>query len=310
MLRFASILIAVYMLAHALLPVLPAYVCTDGGRSLNPCSPTDLHAASAQDELHLADCCKLTAPAAIDARPLLSNTATVSAAHVVALLPSVLLAAAAAAPCGVLIISPTEILFCADLRSYCAPSCVSESLCPGFAESNSRRRSARFLTRTFQGPRPSRLRCLKGVVSMRKLALYVSHREIRVISLLALFSLVCSAPAVTQATTNYTACADPSDRHQPGPQYRRGPACGSPAKQGVSARQGGGCLGLSRRCQTRLGRNRARPLLQANQGNLIIVHFRNELPVATTIHWHGLRLPGESGRHSDFADRDSGGRDV
>ncbi|MBL9006246.1 MAG: hypothetical protein JNJ46_18475 [Myxococcales bacterium] len=88
MLRFASILIAVYMLAHALLPVLPAYVCTDGGRSLNPCSPTDLHAASAQDELHLADCCKLTAPAAIDARPLLSNTATVSAAHVVALLPT------------------------------------------------------------------------------------------------------------------------------------------------------------------------------------------------------------------------------
>jgi len=34
------------------------------------------------------------------------------------------------------------------------------------------------------------------------------------------------------------------------------------------------------------------PLLQAKQGDLIIVHFRNELPSPTTIHWHGLRLPG------------------
>jgi FtsP/CotA-like multicopper oxidase with cupredoxin domain len=33
------------------------------------------------------------------------------------------------------------------------------------------------------------------------------------------------------------------------------------------------------------------PLLQAQQGDQIIVHVRNELPVATTIHWHGLRLP-------------------
>lgn len=85
--RFASILIAVYMLAHALLPVLPAYVCTDGGRSLAPCSPMESHATATQDELHLADCCKLTAAATMDARPALSNTATVSAADVVALLP-------------------------------------------------------------------------------------------------------------------------------------------------------------------------------------------------------------------------------
>lgn len=33
------------------------------------------------------------------------------------------------------------------------------------------------------------------------------------------------------------------------------------------------------------------PLLQARKGDQIIVHFRNELPEPTTIHWHGLRLP-------------------
>jgi len=33
------------------------------------------------------------------------------------------------------------------------------------------------------------------------------------------------------------------------------------------------------------------PMLQAKQGDQIIVHFRNELPQPTTIHWHGLRLP-------------------
>lgn len=32
------------------------------------------------------------------------------------------------------------------------------------------------------------------------------------------------------------------------------------------------------------------PLLLAKQGDQVIVHFRNELPKATTIHWHGLRL--------------------
>jgi FtsP/CotA-like multicopper oxidase with cupredoxin domain len=34
------------------------------------------------------------------------------------------------------------------------------------------------------------------------------------------------------------------------------------------------------------------PMLVANQGDLVIVHVRNELPVPTTIHWHGLRVPG------------------
>lgn len=33
------------------------------------------------------------------------------------------------------------------------------------------------------------------------------------------------------------------------------------------------------------------PMLEAKVGDQIIVHFRNLLPVATTIHWHGLRLP-------------------
>lgn len=33
------------------------------------------------------------------------------------------------------------------------------------------------------------------------------------------------------------------------------------------------------------------PMLQAKLGDLVIVHFTNELPEETTIHWHGLRVP-------------------
>lgn len=32
------------------------------------------------------------------------------------------------------------------------------------------------------------------------------------------------------------------------------------------------------------------PLLRAHVGDRVIVHFKNELPEATTIHWHGLRI--------------------
>ena len=35
------------------------------------------------------------------------------------------------------------------------------------------------------------------------------------------------------------------------------------------------------------------PLLRAQVGDRVIVHFKNSLPVATTIHWHGLRVPNE-----------------
>jgi FtsP/CotA-like multicopper oxidase with cupredoxin domain len=33
------------------------------------------------------------------------------------------------------------------------------------------------------------------------------------------------------------------------------------------------------------------PLLKLNVGDRLIVHFRNGLPVPTSIHWHGLRIP-------------------
>jgi FtsP/CotA-like multicopper oxidase with cupredoxin domain len=33
------------------------------------------------------------------------------------------------------------------------------------------------------------------------------------------------------------------------------------------------------------------PLLEANVGDTVIVHFKNELPEETTIHWHGIRVP-------------------
>jgi FtsP/CotA-like multicopper oxidase with cupredoxin domain len=35
------------------------------------------------------------------------------------------------------------------------------------------------------------------------------------------------------------------------------------------------------------------PLLRAKLGDRVIVHFKNSLPEATTIHWHGLRVPNE-----------------
>ncbi|MGE5182512.1 MAG: multicopper oxidase family protein [Acidobacteriota bacterium] len=36
------------------------------------------------------------------------------------------------------------------------------------------------------------------------------------------------------------------------------------------------------------------PLLAAKQGDQVIVHFTNELPEPTTIHWHGVRVPNAS----------------
>jgi len=35
------------------------------------------------------------------------------------------------------------------------------------------------------------------------------------------------------------------------------------------------------------------PLLRAKKGDRLIVHFTNNLPEPTTIHWHGLRVPSE-----------------
>ena len=35
------------------------------------------------------------------------------------------------------------------------------------------------------------------------------------------------------------------------------------------------------------------PLIKARVGDRLIVHFKNELPQATTVHWHGIRVPIE-----------------
>jgi len=35
------------------------------------------------------------------------------------------------------------------------------------------------------------------------------------------------------------------------------------------------------------------PLIRANVGDRLIVHFKNHLPEATTVHWHGVRVPIE-----------------
>ena len=36
------------------------------------------------------------------------------------------------------------------------------------------------------------------------------------------------------------------------------------------------------------------PTLDVREGDLVIVHFRNDLPEPTTVHWHGIHLPFES----------------
>ena len=33
------------------------------------------------------------------------------------------------------------------------------------------------------------------------------------------------------------------------------------------------------------------PLLEASEGDSVIIHFKNDLPEKTTVHWHGLHLP-------------------
>src|SRR6476646_9463060 len=33
------------------------------------------------------------------------------------------------------------------------------------------------------------------------------------------------------------------------------------------------------------------PLIRANVGDRLIVHFTNHLPTSTTVHWHGIRVP-------------------
>ena len=33
------------------------------------------------------------------------------------------------------------------------------------------------------------------------------------------------------------------------------------------------------------------PTLEAREGDRVIIHFRNDLPVPTTVHWHGLHIP-------------------
>lgn len=68
--RFAVSLLAIFMLAFALVPALPAYVCIDGGRSLSPCTPPqDEGPTQPQAEWHVDDCCKLTAAATVDTQP-------------------------------------------------------------------------------------------------------------------------------------------------------------------------------------------------------------------------------------------------
>src|SRR2546423_5153621 len=36
------------------------------------------------------------------------------------------------------------------------------------------------------------------------------------------------------------------------------------------------------------------PTLDVREGDHVIIHFRNELPEPTTVHWHGIHLPFES----------------
>ena len=86
--RFAHIVFAIFMLVHALVPALPVFVCTDGGRSLSPCSPPqESDPSSPNAAWNLEDCCKLTAPAVVDASPPASLSHSHNLAVLFALLP-------------------------------------------------------------------------------------------------------------------------------------------------------------------------------------------------------------------------------
>src|SRR5687767_12827056 len=50
------------------------------------------------------------------------------------------------------------------------------------------------------------------------------------------------------------------------------------------------------------------PLIEARQGDTVIVHFTNLLPEDTTIHWHGVRVPNAAdGTHATQAHVPPGG---
>jgi len=40
------------------------------------------------------------------------------------------------------------------------------------------------------------------------------------------------------------------------------------------------------------------PLIEAKVGDRVLVHFKNSLPEATTIHWHGVRVPNDMDGHT------------
>src|SRR4026209_3035806 len=35
------------------------------------------------------------------------------------------------------------------------------------------------------------------------------------------------------------------------------------------------------------------PTLEVREGDKVIIHFRNDLPEPTTVHWHGIHLPAD-----------------
>lgn len=85
--RFAAVSFVIFMLAHALVPALPAYLCTDGGRSLSPCSPlAEEGADQSRAEWHIGDCCKLTAAATVDTQPPKITSAKQHVLYLLALL--------------------------------------------------------------------------------------------------------------------------------------------------------------------------------------------------------------------------------
>jgi hypothetical protein len=72
--RFASIVFAILMLAHALVPALPFFLCTedDGSRlrGSTPCCPQEgTQPDTKYPILEHARCCELTMPVIVDAQP-------------------------------------------------------------------------------------------------------------------------------------------------------------------------------------------------------------------------------------------------
>jgi FtsP/CotA-like multicopper oxidase with cupredoxin domain len=125
-------------------------------------------------------------------------------------------------------------------------------------------------------------------------------RSICRIALLALLTALAAAPGLAAAHSG----------HPANPGTAASAATGSPASPAVlqnlpsapntvavNTTAAPATVSLGPRAETSVYAYNGRvpgPTLEAREGDRVIVHFKNDLPEETTIHWHGLHIPVEA----------------